>query len=134
MNQPKLFIFKNKLINRYSLAQLWHQQLFLWIHEEHCSFVKERNFLTEKKIYGRWIMYFKNPKFISRPDFWRQYIRVNCAPKIVQSKLVLVSNCRGPEIRCTWKDSLKTFEQNDAAVYLHVILCTLLYLQCMKNI
>ena len=32
------------------------------------------------------------------------------------------------------KDNLKTFAQIIAAVYLHIILFTLLYLQCMKNI
>ena len=30
--------------------------------------------------------------------------------------------------------TLKTYEQIAAAVYLHVLLFTLLYLQCMKNI
>ena len=40
------------------------------MQEVHCSLDNAKNFLSEKKMtYGRWIIYFKNSKFILRPDF-----------------------------------------------------------------
>ena len=36
-------------------------------------------------------MYFKNPKFILRPDFCNQCVRANCAPKLFSPKLLELS-------------------------------------------
>ena len=111
--------------------------------EKDCSLDKVRNFLTKKKTYRRLTMSFKNSKFVLRPDFCGQYVQAKCTPKL-QSKLVLVikcgfklicrwENCRGSDICWTQQSSLKIFEQIVTAVYFHVTLFSLLYIQCMKN-
>ena len=60
--------------------------------EKDCPLYKVRNFLTKKKKYGQWTVYFKNSKFVLRPDFCGQYVQAKCTPN-AQSKLVLVIKC-----------------------------------------
>ena len=104
--------------------------------EKDCPLYKVRNFLTKKKKYGQWTVYFKNSKFVLRPDFCGQYVQAKCTPN-VQSKLVLVikcsfklicrwENCRGSDICWIEQSSLKIFKQIVTAVYFHVILFPLL--------
>ena len=142
MNQSKLFIFKNKPINWYSVAQWWYQQLFLRMQEKHCSPYKVRIFIT-KKTYGRWTIYFKNfqncicGKYISKVYIETRFLQAVCSSemcsKIVQPKLVLVrkyifklvcrwENCRWSKTCWTQENGWKIFEQIVTVVYLHVIL------------
>ena len=125
------------------MAQSWYQQLCLWMQEKHCSLDKARNFFKKKHMGDGWCILKIQSLYWDQISASSVFVRIVLYNRSVETSfdkqmylkigLPLIELQETRDILYI-KSNLKTFEQTVAAVFLHVILFTLLYLQCMEKI